>query len=119
MRSYLQPCYHANMIKCSATAAPAARPTSDPTPELFQAIAELDSAEEAERFLRDLCTIQELQSLSARWQVARLLDQGMHYHDIVELTGASTATISRVNTWLRFGTGGYRRMLQRWNDARL
>ncbi|HVD03596.1 MAG TPA: YerC/YecD family TrpR-related protein [Candidatus Dormibacteraeota bacterium] len=104
------------MIKGSSTAPKPSRPTSDAAPELFTAISELGSAEEAEEFLRDLCTIQELQSLSARWQVARLLDQGMHYHDIVELTGASTATISRVNTWLRFGTGGYRRMLQRSHE---
>lgn len=63
--------------------------------------------------MRDLCTVQELQAMSARWQVVRLLDQGMHYQDIVDRTGVSTATISRVNTWLRFGTGGYREVLER------
>ncbi|MHB1502320.1 MAG: YerC/YecD family TrpR-related protein [Candidatus Dormibacteria bacterium] len=46
--------------------------------------------------------------------MARLLHQGMHYQEIAELTGASTATISRVSSWLRFGTGGYRTMLERW-----
>jgi len=51
--------------------------------------------------------------LSHRWEVAKLLDQGVHYADIAERTGASTATITRINSWRRFGTGGYRLLLDR------
>ena len=93
---------------------PLAPELADPAArELFEAIAQLASAEEAADFFRDLCTAQELQSLSTRWQVARMLDQGLHYQAIAAQTGASPATISRVNTWLRFGRGGYRKMLDR------
>ncbi len=81
--------------------------------DLVETIAGLRSPDESARFLRDLCTIAELQAMSARWQVAQLLDQGVHYQEIAHRTGASTATISRVSTWLRFGAGGYRTMLER------
>ena len=91
--------------------------SGDPAQDLFQAIADLRTADEAAGFLRDLCTPQELQAMGARWQVVRLLDQGMHYQAIAKRTGASTATISRVSNWLRFGTGGYRAMLERWHEA--
>ncbi|MHB1639088.1 MAG: YerC/YecD family TrpR-related protein [Candidatus Dormibacteria bacterium] len=102
------------MIKRPQTIAPQLAPGDDPAADLFAAVAMLTSPQAASDFLRDLCTIQELQALSTRWQVARLLHQGMHYQEIAELTGASTATISRVSSWLRFGTGGYRTMLERW-----
>lgn len=95
--------------------------SEDPDPQfddLCATLAGLESPEEAARFLRDLCTNQEIRALSARWEVARLLDAGMHYHEIAERTGASTTTISRVSTWLRFGTGGYRLMLDRRAQAR-
>ena len=81
--------------------------------DLFDAIASLADADEALRVLRDLCTIQELETLAMRWQVARLVDQGVHYGEISKRTGASTATISRVSTWLRYGMGGYRLLLGR------
>lgn len=84
--------------------------------DLVRAIAALQDEEEASAFLRDLCTVQELQALGSRWLVARLLDRGMHYSDIARQTGASPATISRVNTWLRYGRGGYRTMLARWAE---
>lgn len=104
-------------MKQEQPASPVTDAPPDPAEELFLAIADLRSAEETARFLRDLCTPQELQAMGARWQVVRLLDQGMHYHDIAERTGASTATISRVSSWLRFGTGGYRAMLERRHEA--
>ena len=81
--------------------------------ELLETVVELKSAEEARRFLRDLCTIAELQALGARWQVAKLLDEGVHYEEIGRRTHASTATISRINTWLRYGEGGSRLALAR------
>src|SRR5207245_10422986 len=73
--------------------------------DLVKTIAGLKSPEETERFFRDLCTIPELHTLAHRWEVAKLLDQGVHYADIAERTGASTATITRINSWRRFRTG--------------
>ena len=65
--------------------------------ELFQGIMSLNSVEECYNFFEDLCTITELRAMAQRFQVARMLDQGQIYSDIVRETGASTATISRVN----------------------
>ena len=86
---------------------------TDATRELAEAIATLRDADESLRFLRDLCTVNELQELAARWAVARLLDDGVSYHEISDRTGASSATISRVNQWLRYGRDGYRLVLDR------
>jgi TrpR-related protein YerC/YecD len=83
------------------------------TADLARAVAVLRDEDEALRFLRDLCTIRELQEFGHRWQVARLLAHGVPYHEISEQTGASSATISRVNQWLRYGRGGYRLLLDR------
>jgi TrpR-related protein YerC/YecD len=84
---------------------------------LFDAILRLRSAEEAEAFFRDLCTLGELHDMSQRWAVVRMLEAGMHYADISRQTGASTATITRINTWLQHGEGGYRLMLDRLAEA--
>jgi len=81
--------------------------------ELVEAIVSLETAEEAERFLRDLCTVGELEAMAHRWQVAQLLDRGLHYLEISGLTGASTTTVTRVAHWLRHGEGGYRIVLER------
>lgn len=86
---------------------------NDATRELGVAIATLRDADEALRFLRDLCTVNELREFAARWEVARLLDGGTSYHEISDRTGASSATISRVNQWLRYGRDGYRLVLDR------
>jgi TrpR-related protein YerC/YecD len=83
------------------------------TVDLARAIAELRNEGEALRFLRDLCTVRELQEFGHRWAVARLLEQGAPYHEISERTGASSATISRVNQWRRYGRGGYSLVLER------
>ena len=86
------------------------------TPEaeaLVDAIVRLDTREDAERFLRDLCTLGELRDMAQRWAVVRLLDAGMHYAEISRQTGASTATITRIASWLNHGEGGYRGMLDR------
>lgn len=85
--------------------------------ELASALTNLRDADEALRFLRDLCTVNELQELGQRWHVARLLDEGVSYHDISERTGASSATISRVGQWLRYGRDGYRLMIDRQKRA--
>ena len=76
--------------------------------ELFDAILSLNSAEECEAFFEDLCTIKEIQDLSQRFQVAKMLSEKKNYQDISKTTGASTATISRVNKCLMYGNGGYR-----------
>ncbi len=87
------------------------------TPEtdaLIEAVLRLDSRQSAERFLRDLCTLGELHDMAQRWAVVRMLDGGLHYADISKRTGASTATITRIASWLNHGEGGYRDMLERF-----
>lgn len=84
---------------------------------LFGAILRLESIEETERFFRDLCTLNELHDMSQRWAVVRLLDAGLHYAEISKRTGASTATITRIASWLNHGEGGYRAMLDKLADA--
>jgi TrpR-related protein YerC/YecD len=86
---------------------------TDDTRELARAFLALRTEDEALRFLRDISTVNELIELGHRWRVARLLDDGVNYHDIGERTGASSATISRVNQWLRYGRGGYRLVIDR------
>jgi TrpR-related protein YerC/YecD len=80
---------------------------------LFEAILRLESVEDAERFFRDLCTLNELRDMAQRWAVVRLLDAGMHYGEISRTTGASTATITRIASWLNHGEGGYQLALER------
>lgn len=91
---------------------------NEQTSALFEAVLSLGTIDEAAAFFRDLCTRRELSDLSHRWQVARLLDQGMSYREISELTGASTATVTRINEWLRHGSGGYRLALDRMKAER-
>jgi TrpR-related protein YerC/YecD len=83
------------------------------TRALVDALLSFHDADELERFLRDLCTLGELRDLAQRWSVARLLDQGMHYAEISRVTGASTATITRIASWVRHGQGGYALALAR------
>lgn len=83
---------------------------------LFQAILELESVEECYKFFGDLCTITELKSISQRLVVAKMLDERKVYSDIVARTGASTATISRVNRSLNYGSSGYRIVFDRLED---
>ena len=86
--------------------------------ELIAAILRLEDADEAASFLRDLCTLGELRDLAQRWAVVRRLDAGEHYAAISRETGASTATITRIASWLNHGEGGYRAALARLADAR-
>ena len=80
---------------------------------LYQAILSLDSMEECQAFFQDLCTVSELRAMSQRLEVAQMLDDGMIYNDILDRTGASSATISRVNRALQYGAGGYKAVLPR------
>jgi TrpR-related protein YerC/YecD len=81
--------------------------------ELFATILALETQDEVERFFRDLCTLAELEAISHRWTVAKLVDQGLPYLEIAQLTGASTATVTRVAHWLHHGEGGYQLALER------
>jgi TrpR-related protein YerC/YecD len=91
-------------------------PSHWPTPEheeLFAAVASLKTPQEAERFLRDLCTLSELDAMAHRWQVARLLNEGLPYLEVARQAHASTTTVTRVAQWLRHGEGGYELALRR------
>jgi len=81
--------------------------------QLFQAVLSLKDLEECYRFFDDLCTINEIQSLAQRLDVARMLSEGNTYHKIETETGASTATISRVKRCLNFGNDTYEMVLER------
>ena len=80
---------------------------------LFDAILSLENKEECYRFFEDVCTVTELLSLSQRYEVARMLRAQKTYLDIAEKTGASTATISRVNRSLNYGNDGYDMVFER------
>jgi TrpR-related protein YerC/YecD len=87
--------------------------------DLLTAILELEDRSEAERFFRDLCTLGELHDMAQRWAVVRQLEAGLHYAEISRETGASTATITRIASWLNHGEGGYRLMLDRLREKGL
>ena len=80
---------------------------------LYKAILQLKDEQECYDFFQDLCTISELRSMEQRFEVASLLYDGMIYNDILERTGASSATISRVNRSLQYGADGYQAVLPR------
>ena len=81
--------------------------------KLFQAILSLKDEEECVAFFEDICTIKEIQDLTQRLEVAEMLNRGEKYQTIEEMTGASTATISRVNKCLNYGSGGYKTVIER------
>ena len=81
---------------------------------LAEALLSLQTKEEVYQVLDDLCTINEIKVMSQRMQIARMLNQEQStYNEIADVTGASTATISRVNRCLNYGNGGYRLVLER------
>lgn len=84
---------------------------------LFQAVLKLENMDECYKFFEDLCTVPELRALSQRLLVAKMLDERRVYSDIVAETGASTATISRVNRSLNYGSDGYRIVFDRLPSA--
>jgi len=83
---------------------------------LYQAILTLKTEEEVYNFFQDLCTVTELRAMEQRFEVASLLRRGMIYNEILEKTGASSATISRVNRSLAFGHGGYQVFFDRQKE---
>ena len=86
------------------------------TETLYKAILSLKTAEECEKFFKDICTIKELEALSLRFLVAQQLDKGKNYNDVSRDTGASSATISRVNKCLNY-SDGYRIVLDRLKES--
>ncbi len=80
---------------------------------LFEAVLALKTPEECRAFFQDLCTVAELRAMAQRLEVAQLLDEGLIYNDILQRTGASSATISRVNRALQYGADGYKAVLPR------
>ena len=85
----------------------------DQTALLFEAILSLRDQEECRAFFQDLCTVAELRAMAQRLEVAQLSDEGLIYNDILKRTGASSATISRVNRALQYGADGYKTVLPR------
>ena len=81
--------------------------------EMYEAILKLETVDECVRFFDDLCSVTELNAIEQRYQVARLLNDGWIYNDILAETGASSATISRVNRSLNYGSGGYAVVFER------
>ena len=80
---------------------------------LYESLLQLNNVEECRRFMEDLCTVTELKAMRQRIEVAMYLREGMIYQDILKHTGASSATISRVNRSLIYGAGGYQTVLPR------
>lgn len=91
---------------------------SEEMEEFFSAILALETPEDCYRFFEDICTVNELHSISQRLQVAKLLAEHKTYHEIEEMTKASTATISRVNKCLVYGADGYKMILERLNEQK-
>ena len=85
--------------------------------ELFEAILTLRDQEDCYRFFEDICTINEIHAIAQRLQVAKLLSEKRTYAEIEALTKASTATISRINKCLVYGSDGYRRILERLKES--
>ena len=88
------------------------------TTQLFEAILLLENVDECYEFFEDLCTVNELHDISQRLQVAKMLKEKEKYEQIEDVTGASTATISRVKRCLTFGADGYATILQRMKERK-
>ena len=92
------------------------RPKKPRNEKLYEAILSLRDLDECMRFFDDLCTVTELMAMEQRFQVASCLNEGMIYNDILAETGASSATISRVNRSLQYGRGGYAVVFDRMKE---
>lgn len=86
------------------------------TDNLFKGILSLENIEECYDFFKDLCTVKELIDIAQRFDVACQLADGKYYHQISEVTGASSATISRVNRCLHYGNNGYKKAIERISE---
>lgn len=93
-----------------------AKYNNDSTERLFDVITKISTKEECQKFLEDICTIKEIQDMAQRLDTAILLEKGYSYQKIAEIVGASSATISRVNRCLVYGSGGYKEALNKMSD---
>ncbi|MCX7885606.1 MAG: YerC/YecD family TrpR-related protein [Caloramator sp.] len=89
---------------------------SDDVDLLFEAILTLETIEDCYRFFEDICTVNEIKAIAQRLHVAKMLRERRTYIDIADTTGASTATISRVNRFYNYGNDGYKRVLERLKE---
>ena len=89
---------------------------SSATDRLMKALTSLRNEDEAYQLFDDLCTVKEVQDMAQRLEIAYLLSSGMKYQDVAERTGVSSATISRVNRCLNYGSGGYRQAIGRLEE---
>lgn len=83
------------------------------TGELGQAFLKIKNVSEFKRFIRDLCTLEEIDEMNKRWQAVQMIQQGIPYRVIAEKVGLSTTTVARVAHWLHYGRGGYKLVLKR------
>lgn len=90
---------------------------SESVDRLFKSILNLETIEECYEFFDDICTIKEIQDMTQRMDTAILLDQGYSYQKITEKVDVSTATIGRVSKCLHYGSGGYRKAIDRLNES--
>ncbi|MBO5727257.1 MAG: TrpR-like protein [Oscillospiraceae bacterium] len=94
------------------------QPNREQNDTLYQAILALKDMDECRRFFQDLCTVSELRAMEQRMEVAVLLDEDMIYNEILERTGASSATISRVKRALLYGADGYQTVIPRLRESK-
>ena len=83
----------------------------------FEAVLKLEDVDDCYRFFEDVCTVKEIREIAQRLDVAKYLSEGKNDQEISTMTGASTATISRVNKCLNYGSGGYRSMLAKLKES--
>lgn len=96
------------MPKLSSTSRPQSK-----VRDLAQPFLQLKTASEFKQFIRDLCTLEEIEAMAKRWQAVKLIDEGLPYRDIAKKLGLSTTTVARVSHWLHHGRGGYKLVLGR------
>ena len=113
LHSSVVACYHIRMTSGRIVPAENSPETATRFDELVAAFVRLRQPIQVAAFLRDLCTSNELDAMGQRLQVARLVDTAVPYQEISRRTGASTATVTRVAHWLRYGEGGYGAVLKR------
>jgi TrpR-related protein YerC/YecD len=101
------------MISARSSAASRSVESLSGLDDLADTFLSLRTTDEVSRFLRDLCTLPELEAMTHRWQTVLLLEEGVPYLEIAGRVPTSTATVTRVSQWLRNGTGGYRTALDR------
>ena len=94
------------------------KPYGEELNRFYEALLTMETVGECHMLFEDLCTVKELQAMALRLEVARLLAQGKNYNEICELTGVSTATISRVSKCLAYGSGGYKLALGRTEEGK-